>query len=293
MTEISAQRVRELREKTGVGFMECKKALVETAGNLEAALVYLEKAGLAKADRKSARVAAEGRVEMVITDGQGGALVEINSETDFVAASDDFRGFAQNVASLVAARNPADIDELLQMTGPSGRSLDEERKSLMLRLGENVLVRRFRKFVTHRNLAGYIHQGGQIGVLVELEGGNAEVARNMALQITAGAPRWLEPSRVDPEWLVKQREIAEHQARESGKPPAIMQKMVEGRLKKLVEEFSLTHQAYIKDPDINVMTYLSRSGATVIDYVRYAVGEGIEKGHKDFAEEVMAQVNQR
>ncbi|MHB1544138.1 MAG: translation elongation factor Ts [Gammaproteobacteria bacterium] len=293
MTEISAQLVRELRERTGVGFMECKKALVETAGVMEAAMVYLEKAGLAKADRKSSRVAAEGRIELAITEGQGGALVEVNSETDFVASSSDFCSFAQKVAALVAAENPASVDELMHMTSSSGKSLDEERKALVLRLGENVVVRRFRQFTTRRHLAGYIHQGGQIGVLVEFDGGSPEVGRNIALQITASAPRWLEPSRVDSEWLEKQREIAEHQARESGKPPAIMQKMVEGRLKKLVEELSLSHQAYIKDPEINVMTYMSKSDAKVIDYVRYAVGEGIEKEQKDFAEEVMAQVNRR
>ncbi|EQD34293.1 translation elongation factor Ts [mine drainage metagenome] len=293
MTEISAQLVRELRERTGVGFMECKKALVETAGAMEAALDYLAKAGLAKADRKSSRVAAEGRLELAIADGQAGALVEVNSETDFVASSGEFRSFAQKVAALVAARNPASIEELMQLTDSSGRTLDEERRALMLRLGENVVVRRFRQFTTQRHLAGYIHQGGQIGVLVEFDGGSPEVGRNIALQITASAPRWLEPSRVDHEWLAKQREIAEHQARESGKPPAIMQKIVEGRLKKVVEELSLSHQPYIKDPEINVMTYLSRSGTQVIDFVRYAVGKGIEKEQKDFAEEVMAQVNRR
>ncbi|EQD44771.1 translation elongation factor Ts, partial [mine drainage metagenome] len=222
-----------------------------------------------------------------------GALVEVNSETDFVASSGEFRSFAQKVAALVAARNPASIEELMQLTDSSGRTLDEERRALMLRLGENVVVRRFRQFTTQRHLAGYIHQGGQIGVLVEFDGGSPEVGRNIALQITASAPRWLEPSRVDHEWLAKQREIAEHQARESGKPPAIMQKIVEGRLKKVVEELSLSHQPYIKDPEINVMTYLSRSGTQVIDFVRYAVGEGIEKEQKDFAEEVMAQVNRR
>ncbi len=291
MTEISAQLVRELRERTGVGFMECKKALVESDGVMDAALTYLAKTGQAKADRQSSRIAAEGRIELAISAGQGGGLVEINSETDFVASSDDFCAFAREVAALVANAHPLSIDELMQMTAASGKTMDEERKALMLRLGENLVVRRFRRFASEHQLSGYVHQGGKIGVLVELDGGTPEVARNLALQITASAPRWLTPAHVDSEWLAKQREIAEHQARESGKPPEIMRKMVDGRVRKTIEEFSLTHQAYIKDPEINVMTYLDRSGARVVDYVRYAVGEGIEKERKDFAEEVMAQVN--
>lgn len=293
MTEISAQLVRELRERTGVGLMECKRALVETGGVMEDALRYLEKAGLAKANRKSTRVAAEGRIELVIVEGRGGALVEVNSETDFVSSSAEFIRFAETVAAAAVAGNPSGIEALMQMTPPGGKTLEEERLALMQRLGENVVVRRFRRFPMQHRLAGYVHQGGRIGVLVEFAGGSPEVGRDLALQITASAPLWLEPDRVDPEWLSGQREIVEHQARESGKPPAIMQKMIEGKLRKLVEEHALTHQPYIKDPDINVMAYLSRTGTKVIDFVRYAVGEGIEKEHKDFAEEVKAQVQGR
>lgn len=294
MTEISAQLVRELREKTGAGFMECKKALLETKGELSEAVMYIRKAGLAKADRKAARVAAEGRVEVVLSPaGSEAAIVEVNAETDFVASSDDFKKFARRVADAILVLRQSDSEVLSGYTLPDGQTIETERRQLVLRLGENLIIRRFHHVIGRGTLFSYIHQGGKIGVVVDLEGGQAEVGRNLAMHIASAAPLWLDPDQADSGWLNEQRTIVEHQSRQSGKPEAIIQKMIEGRLRKLMEEFSLIHQPYVRDPSLTVSDYLKQHAARVHAFIRYRVGEGIEKSQKDFAQEVMAEVNRR
>ncbi len=294
MTEISAQLVRELRDKTGAGFMECKKALLETDGKLDEAVMSIRKAGLAKADRKAERIAAEGRVEIALSPaGTEAAIVEINAETDFVASGEDFKRFSRQVAEAVLQIRKPDLETLMQYPLPGGQTVEAERKHLMVRLGENLVIRRFQYLTTGAVLSSYVHQGGQIGVVVVLEGGPGEVGRNLAMHVAAAAPLWLEPGQVDPDWLKEQRTVVEHQARQSGKPEAIVQKMIEGRLRKMTEEYSLISQPYVRDPSIAVSEYLKRHAARVTAFTRYRVGEGIEKDHKDFAAEVMAQVNRR
>jgi elongation factor Ts len=294
MTEIPAQRVRELREKTGAGFMECKKALLETEGNLDEAVLYIRKAGLAKADRKAERVAAEGRIEVVLSPTGGeAAIVEVNAETDFVASSDDFRKFSRQVADAILMLRQPDIEVLSGYTLSSGQTIETERRQLVLRLGENLLIRRFHHVIARGRLFSYVHQGGRIGVVVDLEGGPEEVGRNLAMHVASAAPLWCDPDQVDSGWLKEQRAIVEHQSRQSGKPEAIVQKMIEGRLRKLMEEFSLTHQPYVRDPSLSVSEYLKQHAARVHAFIRYRVGEGIEKSQKDFAQEVMAEVNRR
>ncbi len=294
MTEIPAQLVRELREKTGAGFMECKKALLETKGELAEAVMYIRKAGLAKADRKAVRVAAEGRVEVVLApSGTEAAIVEVNAETDFVASSEDFRKFTRQVADAILKLRKSDSEALHQFMLPGGQTIETERTQLMLRLGENLVIRRFHYVTGRESLSSYVHQGGKIGVVVDLEGGQGDVGRNLAMHIASAAPLWLDPDQADPIWLNEQRAIVEHQSRQSGKPEAIVQKMIEGRLRKLMEEFSLTHQPYVRDPTLSVSDYLKKHAARVHTFIRYRVGEGVEKSQKDFAQEVMAEVNRR
>ena len=286
---ITASLVKELRERTGSGMMECKKALVETDGDIEAAIEQMRKSGLAKADKKADRVAAEGQVTIALSDDRKtAAMVEINSETDFVAKGDDFAGFAQGVAEQILADDPADI-EAVNGLEVDGEAADDRRKALVAKLGENIQIRRFVRIATSGVIGAYRH-GERIGVLVELEGGNEELARDLAMHVAASQPTCVDESQVDEATLEKEREIFRAQAAESGKPPEIVEKMIEGRLRKFLAEITLVGQPFVKDPDQTVGQLLKKEDAKVVRFERMEVGEGIEKEEADFAAEVMAQV---
>jgi elongation factor Ts len=287
---ISASLVKELRERTGAGMMECKKALVETGGDLEAAVEHMRKAGLAKADKKAGRVAAEGIVAMAVADDRlSGAIVEVNCETDFVAGGDDFRQFAAAVAELVLARRPADLAALLELPLDGDATVEEVRRGLVARIGENIGVRRFRVVESEGPLGQYLH-GTRIGVLTALKGGDDALAKQVAMHVAASNPDFVSDAQVPAERVEKEREILAEQARQEGKPDAIVAKMVEGRLRKWLGEITLVGQPFIMDPDQTVGKLLGGAGAEVTAFTRFEVGEGIEKKEDDFVAEVMAQV---
>ena len=290
--EITAALVKELRERTGSGMMECKRALVEANGDIDAAADAMRKAGLAKADKKASRVAAEGLVVIQpSSDGKQAAMVEINSETDFVSKGDDFKGFATAVAGQVLTGKPKDADALLEMPLKAGDpvSVNTTRQSLVAKLGENIAVRRFVRYETQGVLGIYLH-GSRIGVLVELQGGDAALAKDIAMHVAANKPVCVAGADVPAELVAKEKEIFTAQAAESGKPAAIVEKMVEGRIKKFLAEVALLGQPFVKNPDITVEKLLQEHSAKVIRFQRFEVGEGIEKKTENFAEEVMAQV---
>jgi elongation factor Ts len=286
---ISASLVKELRERTGAGMMECKKALVETGGDIEAAVEHMRKQGLAKADKKAGRIAAEGLVVISTSpDEKTAALLEVNCETDFVAGGDDFRSFAQRVGRLVLETRPADLDALL--AAPlDGATVEETRRGLIAKIGENISVRRF-EVVESAGLVGTYLHGTRIGVLVSVLGGDETLARDLAMHIAASRPQYVDESQVPGDFLAKEREILIEQAKGEGKPAEIVGKMVEGRLRKQLAEITLVGQPFVKDPDTTVGKLLSGQGATVKSFVRFEVGEGIEKKADNFVEEVMAQV---
>jgi elongation factor Ts len=286
---ISAALVKELRDRTGAGMMECKKALVETGGDMEAAVELMRKTGLAKADKKAGRVAAEGLVRVAITeDKQRAAIVEVNCETDFVATGDDFGAFAQAVADKALAASPATLESLLALE-MDGKTIEETRRALIARIGENMSVRRFELIESEGQIGSYIH-GTRIGVLVALVGGDEELSKDVAMHVAASNPVCVSEADVPPESLAKEREILTEQARNEGKPEAIVEKMVDGRLRKYLAEITLIGQPFVKDPDITVGKLLDQHDASVTGFVRFEVGEGIEKKSENFAEEVMAQV---
>lgn len=286
---ITAAMVKELRERTGSGMMECKKALTEADGDMEAAIENMRKSGLAKADKKAGRVAAEGCVCVKLSsDGKTAAMVEINSETDFVAKADDFIKFANDVTNALLT-NPVDDLEALQNLSLGEATVDETRRALVAKLGENLSLRRFARYTGADVLAGYSH-GSRIGVLVELKGGNAELGRDIAMHVAASKPVCVDESGVAPELIAKEKEIFSAQAAESGKPAPIVEKMVQGRISKFLGEITLLGQPFVKNPDITVAALLKEKGAAVVGFTRYEVGEGIEKEESNFAEEVMAQV---
>ncbi len=287
---ITASQVKELRERTGAGMMECKKALVETGGDIEAAVEHMRKTGLAKADKKAGRTAAEGLVVFKLSeDGKQGAMVEVNCETDFVAKGDDFIDFANAVAETALKTMPADIDALLAESLPSGETIAEASKALIAKIGENINVRRVTTRRTDGVLGTYLH-GGRIGVMVELEGGDEALARDIAMHIAASKPACVSEADVPAEMIQKERDIFAAQAAESGKPPEIVEKMVEGRIKKFLKEVTLLGQPFVKDADQTVAQLLDKAGAKVRGFDRLEVGEGIEKKNENFADEVMAQV---
>ncbi|HZF28190.1 MAG TPA: translation elongation factor Ts [Gammaproteobacteria bacterium] len=289
--EITPAMVKELRERTGAGMMDCKKALVEASGNADAAAEGLRKAGQAKADKKASRVAAEGRVALKSNVPSGRhVLVEVNSETDFVAKDDNFRGFVEQVADVVLAQAPKTIEDLMRAK-LGGQTVEEARLALVTKVGENISVRRFDVLDTKSYVGSYVHNG-RIGVLVELEGGNADLARDLAMQVASLAPRYVSGDEVPKDVLDKEREIILAQTANEKKPPEIIAKMVEGRLRKFVDEITLTGQPFVKDQDKKVRDLLSAAKAKVTRFRRFEVGEGIEKKTADFAQEVMAQVSQ-
>jgi elongation factor Ts len=292
MTNITAAMVKELRERTGSGMMECKKALAETGGDLDAAVELMRKAGLAKADKKSGRTAAEGCICVKTSaDGKRAAIVEVNSETDFVAKGDDFVEFANAVAQCALESDAGSLDELLATTMSStGSSVEENRRAMVAKIGENINVRRFERFVSEKGwVASYLH-GTRIGVLVEMIGGSPELGKDIAMHVAASKPVCVDESGVPAETIAKEREIFAAQAAAEGKPANIVEKMVEGRIKKFLGEITLVGQPFVKDPDQTVGKLLSDKGASVARFVRFEVGEGIEKAESNFAEEVMAQV---
>ncbi len=287
---ISAAMVKELRERTGSGMMECKKALTETNGDIEAAVEMMRKSGLAKADKKAGRVAAEGRIALAVSgDGKRGVLAEVNCETDFVAKGDDFVAFADQVAKAVLANAPADVTALEALSLGGAGSVDEVRRAMIAKLGENISVRRYAVVESAGVVGSYLH-GTRIGVLVALEGGNEELAKDVAMHVAASKPMALDASEVPADVVEKEREIYKAQAAESGKPAEIVDKMVAGRVNKYMREVTLLGQPFVKNPDQTVEQLLKSQSAKVTRFVRYEVGEGIEKKTDNFAEEVMAQV---
>jgi elongation factor Ts len=284
---ITADTVKQLRERTGAGMMECKKALVETKGDLDAAAELMRKTGLAKADKKAARVAAEGTVA-VERSGLNAVLVEVNCETDFVARSDEFLNFARAVGRTALEKAPADLPALLAL--PHGAStLEDQRRALVAKIGENISVRRFVRVTAPHALGTYVH-GGRIGSLVALKGGDEALAKDLAMHVAAANPAYIDAGGVPPAVLEKEREILAEQTKGEKKPPEIVAKMIEGRLRKYLAEITLVGQPFVKDPDVAVEKLLKQGGATVVQFVRYEVGAGIEKKHDDFVGEVMAQV---
>jgi elongation factor Ts len=282
--------VKELRERTGAGMMECKKALVETNGDIEAAVEQLRKSGLAQADKKSGRVAAEGKIALAVSaDGSEAVMVEVNCETDFVAKDENFMAFIDSVAGNTLESDPADLDTLMA-TRIGDDSVEEARQALVAKLGENIQVRRFVRRSSEGSLGAYVH-GGKIGVLVDLAGGDDALARDLAMHVAALNPGYVSNDDVPAEIIGKEKEILIAQAQSSGKPPEIIEKMVEGRLRKHLAGITLLGQPFVKDGDLTVGKLLAQTGATVNGFDRLAVGEGIEKKESNFAEEVMQQVS--
>jgi len=289
---ITAKMVKELRERTGAGMMECKKALVETGGDIDAAIELMRKAGMAKADKKAGRVAAEGVISVCSSDdGTRTALVEVNSETDFVAKGDDFRQFAEAVCKTVLAHNPKTVEDLMGLPLEGGEgTVDEARRALIAKVGENITVRRFVVVETAGKQVGVYLHGNRIGVVTVLEGGDETLARDIAMHVAASRPICVSAEEIPAEVMEKEKEIYVAQAKESGKPENIIEKMVEGRLRKFVNEVTLLGQPFVKNPDQTVEQLLKEKGATVTEFHRLEVGEGVEKKQENFAEEVMSQV---
>jgi len=284
---ITADTVKQLRERTGAGMMECKKALVETRGDLDAAAELMRKSGLAKADKKAARVAAEGTLALERA-GHSAVLVEVNSETDFVARSVEFQAFAGDVAKAALAHSPPNLEALLQLAHGSG-TLESQRRTLIAKIGENIAVRRFVRVTAPGALGAYIH-GSRIGSLVALQGGDEALAKDLAMHVAAVNPAYVDAAAVPAAVLDKEREILTDQTKAEKKPPEIIAKMVEGRLRKFLAEITLLGQPFVKDPETTVEKLLKKAGARVVQFVRYEVGAGIEKTQDDFVGEVMAQV---
>ncbi len=287
---VTAETVRILRERTGAGMMECKKALVETSGDLDAAAELMRKAGLAKADRKAARIAAEGLIASASTpDGRTALVVEVNCETDFVARQDEFRAFAAAVAQAALAAGTADVTVVAGLRLADGATVEDTRRALIARIGENITIRRVASLSAPTVVGTYVH-GIRIGALVALEGGAAALARDLAMHVAASSPQFVAPADVPPAFLAHEREILAAQAATAGKSPEIVAKMVEGRLRKQLAEICLTGQPFVKDPEVTVGKLLDGARAKVTGFARFEVGEGIEKRSEDFAAEVMAQV---
>jgi elongation factor Ts len=282
--------VKELRERTGAGMMECKKALVETNGDMDAAVELLRKTGQAKADKKSSRVAADGRIAVAV-DGNKAAIAEINSETDFVAKDENFVEFATAVADAALTSSVDDVESLASISLSDGRMVETARTELVAKVGENISVRRFERIEAADHLGNYTH-GARIGALVSMTGGNAELARDVAMHVAATNPICVDQDGVPEDTLERERRIFAEQAAESGKPPEIVEKMVTGRVAKYLKEITLLGQPFVKDPEVSVGKLLKSADATVNSFVRFEVGEGIEKKQENFAEEVMSQINQ-
>jgi len=287
---ITASLVKELRERTGSGMMECKKALVETDGDIEAAAELMRKSGAAKADKKAGRVAADGAIKVSVSaDGKSAVMLEINSETDFVAKDDNFQAFAEAVLAAVAQHKPTSVGDLSAIEMSDGQTVEEARQALISKVGENIKVRRFEILESNASIASYLH-GARIGVLIDASA-DSDLARDIAMHIAAVNPQFVDQDSIPAEFVEKEKAILIAQAKSSGKPPEIIEKMIQGRLNKFLAEVSLLGQPFVKDPDQTVAKLLSGAGAVVNGFVRYEVGEGIEKKVEDFAAEVASQLN--
>ncbi len=288
---ITAALVKELRERSGAGMMECKKALVETDGDIESAIKLMRKSGQAKADKKAGRVAAEGLIAIKATDdAKAVAIAEVNCETDFVAKEAAFIEFVDNIAARVLTDKPDSVEALSAMAvTEAGSTIDETRSELINKIGENMSIRRFERFDAVGNVSSYKH-GVRIAVVVDIENGDNELGKDIAMHIAASRPSCISEQDVDQALLQKERDIFVAQAAESGKPDNIIEKMVEGRIKKYLKEITLMGQPFVKDPDQTIEQLLKSKGATIHRFVRYEVGEGIEKKVENFADEVAAQM---
>ncbi len=290
---VTASVVKELREKTGAGMMDCKKVLTETNGDIEKAIELLRERGIAKAAKKSDRIAAEGIVAAYVTeDGKIGTVVEVNSETDFVGKNEEFRNFVAEIAEQIAKENPANLEELLEQKSikETSKTVKEVLTEKIATIGENLSIRRFERFESNGLVEKYIHGDGKIGVLVELENSNRELAKDICMQIAAAKPEYLDRNSVPQERVEKEMEILKAQAMNEGKPAEIAEKMVQGRIGKFYGEICLIEQAFVKDPDIKISKLLEEKGAKIVRFVRFEKGEGIEKKEENFAEEVMNQL---
>jgi len=285
---ITASMVKELRERTGAGMMECKKALVETSGDLDAAAEHLRKSGQAKADKRAGRVAADGRV-VVASEGNRAVIVEVNSETDFVAKDENFMSFTNAVAAAALATGTTDVEALAAATLADGRTVEVARTELISKVGENIAVRRVAFVESASVLASYTH-GARIGAVVALDGGDETLARDIAMHVAASNPSCIDESGVPAEMLANEKRILTEQAQDSGKPAEIVEKIVFGRINKFLKEITLLGQPFVKDTDVSVGKLLESAGATVTAFVRFEVGEGIEKKQENFADEVMKQI---
>ena len=291
---VTAEAVKTLRERTGAGMMECKKALVETHGDLDAATELMRKAGLAKADKKAGRIAAEGVIAVErSTDGRAAAIVEVNSETDFVAREKDFQAFAAAVAKAALLARPKDLEALLATPLAGGQTVEETRRALVARIGENIGVRRCEIVESGAPLATYLH-GTRIGAIVALEGGDESLGRDLAMHVAAINPQYLAANDVPPDQVAKEREIYAAQVaadpKAKGKPADIVAKMVDGKLRKYLGEITLLGQPFVKDDKAVVGDILKKAGASVARFTRFEVGAGLTKKQENFAAEVMAQV---
>jgi len=289
MAQITAGMVKDLREKTGAGMMDCKKALSETGGDMQKAIDYLREKGIAKAAKKSGRIAAEGAVTAYVSeDGKVGALVEVNCETDFTANNENFRVLAKKVTEHVAKTNPADLDALNASVIEDKKTVTDLVTEATATIGEKISVRRFVCYKSEGKITSYIHMGGKIGVLVELSGGSSELGKDVAMQIAASNPSAIDRNSVDAAELEHEKEILRKQALEEGKPEKIVEKMVEGRINKFYKEVCLVEQIFVKDNEKSVKDILK--DVKVLNFTRYQLGEGIEKKQEDFAAEVAAQL---
>ncbi len=283
---ITASMVKELRELTGAGMMDCKKALSEVDGDVEAAIEFLRKKGMAGADKKASRVAAEGTIAIAVSDDQKTAMIaEVNCETDFVAMGDEFKTFANEIAALALANDTTDIEAIMNLEMASGRTVDITRREMIARIGENMSVRLIHKMESNGLIGQYQH-GAKIGVVVALQGGDEALARDIAMHIAASNPAAISADEVDQELLAKERAFQIEQAKESGKPMEIIEKMIEGRMRKYLSDITLLGQSFVKNPDITVEKLLKENSATVTSFIRLEVGAGIEIEETNFADEV-------
>ncbi|EOB8306373.1 TPA: translation elongation factor Ts [Staphylococcus aureus] len=292
MATISAKLVKELREKTGAGMMDCKKALTETDGDIDKAIDYLREKGIAKAAKKADRIAAEGLVH-VETKGNDAVIVEINSETDFVARNEGFQELVKEIANQVLDTKAETVEALMETTLPNGKSVDERIKEAISTIGEKLSVRRFaiRTKTDNDAFGAYLHMGGRIGVLTVVEGStDEEAARDVAMHIAAINPKYVSSEQVSEEEINHEREVLKQQALNEGKPENIVEKMVEGRLRKYLQEICVVDQDFVKNPDVTVEAFLKTKGGKLVDFVRYEVGEGMEKREENFADEVKGQM---
>lgn len=290
--KITAGMVKELRERTGCGMMECKKTLVDVGGDIEKAIEEMRKKGLAKNDKLASRVAAEGRVACAVSaDRKIASLIEVNSETDFVSNGDAFTAFVQRLADIVLESAPASVEALAELEYAPGQTVKAYREELLLKLGENLQIRRFERLVAEKGEVGSYLHGSRIGVLSQVENDSTgEIAKDIAMHVAAFNPQYLSVDSVPADYLEKEKEILSAQVADSGKPAAIVAKMIDGRLRKQLSEITLLNQPFVKDPDVTVEKMLKDKEAKVLAFTRFAVGEGIEKKQEDFAEEVRAQV---